>query len=127
MDDNITDTGAIPRDIDGYFWAFVDDGLTADHIMKPLDTEGRTWETTEYGEIVDDEVVDIVCSTLDADVVYAATDGDVWKAEDGGDNWDEVTEFAVEVGKTITCLAVGWDEDDDPRVFVGLADMDLPA
>lgn len=123
--------GPIARDIDDYFWAYVDIGGT-DEIVKSLDTEGRTWEITDWSvdaDITTADVVDIVCSTVDADVVYVATAAEVYKTEDGGDEWDEVGDFSTVAPATgdISCLAVGWDDDDDPRVFVGTLDQNPAA
>jgi len=120
MDEGIDVVGPIARDIDGNFWAYVElNGGADEHIAKSLDTEGRTWELTEYfGDIGGVVAIDIVCSPLDADVAYAATGVSLYKTEDGGDSWDEIGNSAL-IGGNITCLAIGWDDDDDPRVFVG--------
>jgi len=123
MDDTIdAGPGPIARDIDGYFWAYVSVGATED-IMKSLDTEGRGWAATEAATDIGAAIIDIVCSPLDADVVYVATAVTVYKTEDGGDSWSEVGDAALI--DTITCLAVGWDDDDDPRVFIGDDDGDV--
>jgi len=100
------------------------DGVDSAEIMKSLDTEGRGWEATEYSTDVDVPAIDIVCSPLDADVVYTANAATVEKTEDGGDAWTEVGDFDTDIGDLITCLAVGWDDDDDARCFVGIADDD---
>jgi len=120
MDEGIDVVGPIARDIDGNFWAYVElNGGADEHIAKSLDTEGRTWALTEYfGDIGGVVAIDIVCSPLDADVAYAATGVSLYKTEDGGDSWDEIGNNALLTG-TNTCLAVGWDEDDDARVFMG--------
>jgi len=113
---------ALTRDIDDHFWASVDINLT-NEIVRSLDTEGRAWETTDYSvDIGGDIILDIVCSPLDADVAYACDVNAVYKTEDGGDSWDEVGDFDTDVGGAISCLTVGWDEDDDPRCFVACRD-----
>ena len=128
MDDAITTVGPIARGIDGHFWAYVEQGDGEDEIYRSLDTEGRTWEKTYYSDttygVAGLDVLDIVCSTVDADVVYVADVAEVYKTEDGGATFTEVGNFDGDVAKTISCLAVGWDDDDDPRVYVGLADSE---
>ena len=118
--------GPIARDIDGYFWAYVDIGGT-DEIVKSLDTEGRSWEVTDYSaDAIAGAVVGIACSPEDEDVVYVAI-GDVigatdavWKTKDGGDTWKEVSDIsaATGFGGNITCLTVGY-ADDEPWVYAG--------
>ncbi len=128
MDEGIDVVGPIARSpVDGTLWAYVETNAGADEqIAKSLDTEGRSWELTEYFTDAGATVaIDIVCSTVDADVVYVATAATVWKTEDGGDEWDEVGDAALLVDSdaatplVLTCLAVGWDDDGDARVFVG--------
>jgi len=142
------DLGPIARDIDGYFWATAIIDADADaavdageqEILKSLDTEGRSWEVTEFSAdfalAVTATVAAIVTSTEDADVVYVAV-GDpaagndaVYKTEDGGDNWTEVSDLSGATGYAatmeVTCLAVGY-ADDEPHVYVGLADTALAA
>lgn len=104
------------------------DGVTYDleatELFKSTDG-GHTWEATYYSDatdgVVGDAIVDIVCSTVDADVVYVADNDHVYKTEDGGDSWAEGGDFIGANANTedILCMGVGWDEDDDPRVFVG--------
>lgn len=126
MDEAISTVGPIVRDIDGYFWAYVEQTAGEDEIYKSLDTEGRTWDLTLYSDATDGvagtDVLAMVPSTLDADVLYAIDAAEVYKTEDGGDTWAEVGDFDTDVDKTLTTLAVGWDSDGDARVFVGLAD-----
>lgn len=126
MDDAITTVGPIVRDIDGYFWAYVEQGADTDEIYKSLDTEGRTWDLTMYSDATDGvagtDVLAMAPSTLDADVLYAIDAAAVYKTEDGGDSWSEVGDFDTDVIETLTTLAVGWDSEGDARVFVGTAD-----
>lgn len=123
MDDTITTVGPMERDVDGYFWAYAEFGAGEDEIMHSLDTEGRTWEITDFSaDVAGVDIVAIVCSPLDANVVYAADVNEVYKTEDGGDTWEEVGDFDIDIGGDISTLAVGWDDDNDPRVFVGCTD-----
>ncbi len=104
------------------------DGVTYDleatELFKSADG-GHSWEATYYSDatdgVVGDAIVDIVCSTVDADVVYVADNDHVYKTEDGGDSWAEGGDYLSARANTedILCMGVGWDEDDDPRVFVG--------
>jgi len=117
--------GPIDRDIDGNFWAYAQIGAGNDHIMKSMDAEGRTWDVTTYDADfpAGGPIVAIQCSPLDADVAYAASAATVYKTEDGGDSWAEVGNAALLVdGVAAACaisdLAVGWDNDDDARVFI---------
>jgi hypothetical protein len=72
--------GTVARDIDGYFWISVqidaDGGADLDageqQIMKSLDTEGRSWEATDFSNdlgvaalTVNAAVVDIIPSDID--------------------------------------------------------------
>jgi len=52
MDDGIDVVGPITRDMDGYFWAYVElNGGNDEHIAKSLDTEGRTWDLPDTSMI----------------------------------------------------------------------------
>lgn len=140
--------GTVARDIDGYFWISVtidaDGGADLDageqQIMKSLDTEGRSWEATDFSNdlgvaalTVNAAVVDIIPSDIDADIVYvavadavAAVDA-VYKTEDGGDEWEEVSDLSAAltagggVTEAVTCMDVGY-VDDEPHIYVGTTD-----
>jgi len=136
IDSTIDDSvGPIARDIDGYFWAYVEFGAGEDEIVKSLDTEGRSWEITMYSDADDgvegDDVVAIVCSSEDADVVYAADADQVFKTEDSGDTWAEVSDISAATGwpatnGAVTCLTVGY-ASDEPHVYAGVVDTDSSA
>jgi len=113
--------GPIARDIDGTFWVFANPDTGANDLLKSLDTEGRSWEVTEYQtETTGGAIVAIAPSSIDADVVYVADATNVYKTEDGGDTWTDLGTPAAGV-TTITCLDVGY-VDDEPHIFVGTAD-----
>jgi len=128
FDITVTDGPAvIDRDADGYFWAYVQLGAGNDHVIKSLDTEGRTWDLTAYDTDFPGggPVVDIDCSPLDADVAYiiGGTTNTVYKTLDGGDSWAEVGNAALLIDSraaavVLADIAVGWDDDGDARVFV---------
>jgi len=133
LDNTITAGPAVvDRDADGYFWAYVQLGAGNDHVMKSLDTEGRTWDLTAYDADFPGggPVVDIDCSPLDADVAYiiGGATNTVYKTLDGGDSWAEVGNAALLVDSaaaavTLADIAVGWDDDGDARVFVSGASV----
>jgi hypothetical protein len=99
-------------------------------LMKSTDG-GRSWAATGY-EDVDGSgpIVDLVCSSIDEDIVYV-TDGDyVYKSDDGGDTFDLVAQDSLEEALEgacgcaithfpITSIDVGYDDDDNPFVFIG--------
>ncbi len=128
-DANIAAVGPIAEAIDGTLYAYAD-GL--DNLFKSDDV-GRTWEETDYAEDLTGEgdIVDIACSSLDADILYVTDGNYVYKSDDAGDEWDYVAQADLEkylagaCGTTITgtpiiCLDVGYDADDDPYVFIGV-------
>jgi len=128
MDEDFSTIGPVARDIDGYFWAYAEMTGGEDEIMHSLDTEGHSWEITEFSDDMNgNDIIAIVCSPLDADVVYAADVDQVYKTEDGGDAWEEVGDFDTDVNGIISTLAIGWDEDDDPRCFLGCTDNNAGA
>ncbi len=112
--------GPVARDIDGYFWIYANPDTTTDDLLKSLDTEGRSWEVTEYQtETAGSDIVAIAVSSIDADVVYVADDADdVFKTEDGGDTWTDLGFVPGNAAEVITSLAVGY-ADDEPHVYVG--------
>jgi len=145
---DIVAIGPIARDIDDYFWTSITldaDGsgtLTAGdtiEVLKSLDTEGRSWEATDFSADIPAAVdpvaiVAIVCSPEDADVVYVAAGDDtaandaVYKTEDGGDAWEEVSDLSAALAggggansEEVTCMAVGFI-DSEAHVYVGTSD-----
>ena len=128
-DADIRAVGPIAEAIDGTLYAYTDHGRRDDRLMKS-DDSGRTWEETDYAEDVDGRaIVDIACSSLDADILYVTDGNYVYKSDDAGDEFDFVAGDSLEctlvgcgtdiTGQPITCLDVGYNEDDDPFVFIG--------
>jgi len=89
------------------------------------DDNGRTWSATGWDTDVAAVCVALACSGEDADVLYGATLTNVWKSDDGGDNWEDLSLPAGAATTGITCIAVGY-ADDDPHLFVGY-DLDSDA
>ncbi len=137
--------GPVDIDRDGYLWAYAwfdddgdgDQGEGECRLFRSLDGYGRGWRETGFAAAVaaggwwgpETSVAAVVCSQVDADTVYvAATDSSeavhnaVYRTEDGGENWRQVGSFPYEDTGAITSLAVGYDHDYDPHLFVGTLD-----
>jgi len=95
-------------------------------------TDGaRTWEETDYAaDTSGGAIVDMVCSSIDEDILYVTDGNYVYKTTDGGDEWDFVGKDSLEtvlegecgcpvIGRPITSIDVGYDDDDNPFVFIG--------
>jgi hypothetical protein len=133
------------KDVDAYIDYVTIDGATYDleatcdpvvglalrsQLMKSTDG-GRTWAATGY-EDVDGSgpIVDMVCSSIDEDIVYVTDGNYVYKTDDGGDTFDLVAQDSLEEALEgacgcaithfpITSIDVGYDDDDNPFVFIG--------
>ena len=108
--------------IDGTLYAYKLEGTTH-HLMKSTD-EGHTWSETEYDG---GAIADIACSWIDADTIYLTDGSHVYKSDDAGEGFDKVgdgTLPALDANESIACLDVGYDDNDDPVVFIGTADID---
>jgi len=114
--------------IDGTLYVAVGGGgddLDGWELLKSTDS-GRSWDTTDYYDDVgndnDNMIVDIVCSSLDADIVYVTDGTDVFWTDDG-DNFETLGAPPSWTAGYITCMDVGYlkDDIDDPYIFVGTA------
>ncbi|UCD54449.1 MAG: hypothetical protein JSU76_01880 [Dehalococcoidia bacterium] len=118
----------IARGIDGTFWIYTEFLTTTDELLKSLDTEGRSWEVTDYSaDIAGGPITAIVPSAIDEDIVYVADENTVYKTEDGGDSWEDLDAQFKELNEVITCMTLGYGYDDDePHVYVGtVGDYDV--
>ncbi|HEX73867.1 MAG TPA: hypothetical protein G4N93_01795 [Dehalococcoidia bacterium] len=134
-DAHIDAVGPIAEAIDGtlyaYAWVNADDDRSHDpgeDVLFKSDDVGRTWEETDYEEDLEDipagAIVDIACSSLDEDTLYVTDGNYVYKTDDAGDTWDYVAQASLEtvLEGDITSIDVGYDDDDDPYVFMGSSD-----
>ncbi len=107
--------------IDGTLYAYVN-GLT--YTLYKSTDEGRSWS---YKGEVTDAIVDIVCSSLDADIIYITDGSHVYKSADAGASFSKVADTTLPIlddNESITCLDVGYDAGDEPYVFIATADTD---
>lgn len=137
MDNTIIGMGPFAKAIDGTLYLYVAGGAPLGDLYKSED-DGRTWEVTDY--VADGcavPIVDIACSSIDADILYVASPTNVWKSDDAGaaDSWVEVGEASLAnqiAGVTlpadawagtelITSVDVGYI-DEKPYVYIGSAD-----
>ena len=141
-DADIAAVGPMAEAINGDLYTYADvtiDGVD-DHLFKSEDG-GRTWATTGYDEIDLDPstatvidppgpIVDMVCSSIDEDIIYVTDGNYVYKSTDAGDEFAFVGRASLEEAITgtcgiditrepITCIDVGYDDDEDPFVFIG--------
>jgi photosystem II stability/assembly factor-like uncharacterized protein len=140
-DPEIEFLGPIAQAIDGtyYIGAWVDedgdDVLDDDENILFTSTDARDWDETEYeGGLI----IDIACSSLDADILYVVDGyGEIWKSDEAGDDFDPLGDLPAGFGM-VTSIDVGYDDNDDPYVFAGtafgadsdvyiLAEEDIPA
>ena len=122
-EDTIDYVGPIALAINGDLYCAADTD-SEDHLFKS-DDGGRTWSKTDYQDDVEgDQIVDIACSSEDADIVYVADEDCVYFTDDGGDTFKELAKTSLTglfTNETITTLDVGYI-DGDPFVFVGTED-----
>jgi photosystem II stability/assembly factor-like uncharacterized protein len=121
MDTKFTALGPMEMAIDGSLFvaAYYDSDY---HLFKS--TDGREWTKTDYyddaGEDAgDNPIVDIVCSSMDAEIVYV-TDGTYIFWSEDADNFETLTQPTVS-GTPITnirCMDVGY-LDEKPYIFIG--------
>ncbi len=107
--------------IDGTLYTYVK-GLT--YTLYKSTDEGRSW--SYIGEVTD-AIVDIACSSLDADIIYITDGSHVYKSDDAGASFSKVADTslpALDTNESITCLDVGYNASDDPYVFIATADTD---
>ncbi len=118
---NGSDVAHLTIAIDGTLYAYVK-GLT--YTLYKSTDEGRSWS---YTGGVTDAIVDIVCSSLDADIIYVTDGSHVYKSADAGASFSKVADATLPIlddNESITCLDVGYDASDDPYVFIATADTD---
>jgi len=120
-DSTITEgPGPMAMAIDGTLWVYaaVDLGSGAEmHLFSSSD--GRAWDKSDYHKDVDGgTVVDIACSSLDADTLYVTDGSLVYYTADGGDKWEEVADASTPI-ETIYSVDVAYDDDEAPYVFIG--------
>ena len=130
MDNAIVGLGPFAKAIDGTLYLYMDHTVAATDDLYTSD-DGRIWEATGFATDFPGAVplVDIACSSEDADILYVASATNVYKSEDAGDvdSWEDLGDprLANTVGvgtQAITCLDVGY-ADDDPHIFVGTVDI----
>ena len=129
-DSGITYVGPIAMAINGDLYCAANaDG--ANNLFKS-DDGGRTWSKTDYQkDVAGGKIVDIACSSEDADIVYVADANYVYWTEDGGDKWTAVAPDSLDAAfanavpvidtPQITALDVGYI-DDEPYVFISVID-----
>jgi len=88
---------------------------------------GYTWD--DVGKVKGDDrvIVDIACSTTDADVLYYATSTEVYKSDDAGSSFELVGEIPGIVDTTENIIITSLDVtyyDGDYMFVVGVADTD---
>ncbi len=128
-DPDIDYVGPIAMAINGDLYCAAYDG--SDYHLFKSDDNGRAWSKTDYYKDLSDDypagrIVDIACSSEDADIVYVADDSYVYWTEDGGDTFDPVAAEswdALSVTDPITALDVGYI-DGEPYVFVSTGEGD---
>ena len=109
--------------IDGTLYAYANPSGTSYTLFKSTD-DGYSWS---YTGKVNYNIVDIACSSIDADIIYITDSNYVYKSDDAGDSFDEVAANSLEnlnfasSGEEITCLDVGYKTNDAPYVFIGTA------
>jgi hypothetical protein len=119
FDDTITYVGPLAMAINGNLYCAADPAGAAS-LMKSTDG-GRTWsKLTKY---TFGKVVDIVCSSENADVVYVADADYVYKTTNAGTSFAKVAPDSLDALFTthsdiITALDVGYDSAGDPNVFI---------
>ena len=98
----------LEKAVDGTLYAYWDVG-EATHLYKSAN-EGRTWsrcgKTT--GPLAGVALVDIVCSTEDANIVYVASATTVYKSTDAGATWSGLSAIAG-INGAITSMDVGYN------------------
>ena len=118
---NGSDVAHLTIAIDGTLYACVN-GLT--YTLYRSTDEGRSWS---YSSEITEAIVDIVCSSLDADIIYITDGSYVYKSDDAGASFSKVADTTLPTlddNESITCLDVGYDASDDPYVFIATADTD---
>ena len=116
-----SDVAQLTIAIDDTLYAYVQ-GLS--YTLYKSTDEGRSWS---YSGEVTDAIVDIVCSSLDANIIYVTDGSHVYKSEDAGTSFSKVADTTLPTldgNESITCLDVGYDASDDPYVFIATADTD---
>jgi len=122
--------------INGDLYAYV---AGPDNLFKSED-DARTWAETGYDDVDLDPdttgvqppgmIVDMVCSSIDEDILYVTDGNYVYKSTDAGDEFVFVGRASLEAAiagecgiditrEPITSIDVGYDDDDNPFVFIG--------
>ncbi|MFC1950400.1 hypothetical protein ACFLWD_01895 [Chloroflexota bacterium] len=124
MTDTIVSLGPIAEAINGDLYLYMDNTAVADDDLYKSEDGGRTWEATEYDAEVGAgaAIVDMVCSSEDAELVYVATATNVYMTDEGGDvdSWAEVGAATIPGAPPITSMDVGYSSDT-PYIYIGLS------
>jgi photosystem II stability/assembly factor-like uncharacterized protein len=108
--------------IDGNLYAYKLEGTTH-RLMKSKD-KGSTWAETNYDG---DGIVAIAGSRTDAETIYVTDGSHVYHSDDAGDSFEKLGEGsfpALDANESVTCLDVGYDNNNNPFIFIGTADND---
>ena len=84
-----SDVAHLTLAVDGTLYVYVN-GLT--YTLYKSTDEGRSWSYT--GEVTD-AIVDIACSSIDADIIYVTDGNHVYQSDDAGDSFDTVADTTL--------------------------------
>jgi len=94
-------------------------------LFKSTD-DGGTWSKTDYHKDLTGEVaiVDIACSSMDADIYYITDGNHVYWTKNGGGKVETIADASLPAAvkaatENITSVDVAYDGDDEPYVFIG--------
>jgi len=152
-DEAIVETGEITESKDGDLYVYVETVGPAEtssthyyRIFKSTDG-GHSWAATGYEDVeitctgslyAPGHVFDMVCSSIDNDILYVTDGYYVYKTDDGGETFTLVAQASLEEQlegecgdcsddlRRITCIDVGYDDDETPYVYIGTRANEYP-